>query len=186
MAECYAALERKAALYDRLAAGQGDDDEDLYNVDFLHKSFQPSGTLEDERLQMEAASTGPGDAMHDRHGTSEPVQLQASVFGPSGRLCGLYKQFAAEVVLWHCRAPQACIVQIWNASSSGKKWEEREQATYQAERQAEDDRDAKIQVGGSLFLPVLVEHGNLPPQCKQTEGWWCQTRPLELVGVCRL
>ena len=67
-----------------------------------------------------------------------------------------------------------------------QEWEEREQATYQAERQAEDDRDAKIQVGGSLFLLVLVEHGNVPPQCKRVEDWWCQARPLELVGVRRL
>jgi len=31
------ALERKAELYERLAAGRDDDDDDLYNVDFVRK-----------------------------------------------------------------------------------------------------------------------------------------------------
>ena len=37
--DSYAALERKAELYDRLSRGQYDDDEEQYNVDFLSKGF---------------------------------------------------------------------------------------------------------------------------------------------------
>ena len=50
--ESRAALERKSQLYERLAAGQYTDADELYNVDFLQK-----GTLEDERhsLQRDAA-----------------------------------------------------------------------------------------------------------------------------------
>lgn len=37
--DSYAALERKAELYDKLSRGQYDDDEEQYNVDFLSKGF---------------------------------------------------------------------------------------------------------------------------------------------------
>ncbi len=37
--DSYAALERKAQLYDKLSRGQYDDDEEQYNVDFLSKGF---------------------------------------------------------------------------------------------------------------------------------------------------
>jgi hypothetical protein len=47
LAESYSALERKAKLYDKLASGQHDDEDDLYNVDFVRK-----GTLDDERREM--------------------------------------------------------------------------------------------------------------------------------------
>ena len=37
--DSYAALERKAELYDKLTRGQYDDDGEQYNVDFLAKGF---------------------------------------------------------------------------------------------------------------------------------------------------
>ena len=47
LAESYLALERKAKLYDRLASGQHDDEDEQYNVDFVRK-----GTLDDEHREM--------------------------------------------------------------------------------------------------------------------------------------
>ncbi|GLC72113.1 hypothetical protein PLESTF_001205300 [Pleodorina starrii] len=42
--ECYAALERKAQLYEKLARGEVDDDDEQYEVDFLRKGEEgPSG-----------------------------------------------------------------------------------------------------------------------------------------------
>lgn len=38
--DSYTALERKAQLYDQLAKGQLDDDDEQYNVDFLRKGFR--------------------------------------------------------------------------------------------------------------------------------------------------
>ncbi|KAL3684897.1 hypothetical protein R1sor_002919 [Riccia sorocarpa] len=50
----YAALEKKAELYEKLARGEVSDDEaEKYNVDFFRKGF-----LEDERLEMEADASG--------------------------------------------------------------------------------------------------------------------------------
>ena len=46
--ESRAALERKSRLYERLAAGQFSDDDDLYNVDFMRK-----GTLEEEKQSLQ-------------------------------------------------------------------------------------------------------------------------------------
>ena len=37
--DAYTALERKAQLYDRLAQGHADDNDEQYNVDFLRKGF---------------------------------------------------------------------------------------------------------------------------------------------------
>ena len=37
--DSYAALERKAELYDKLSRGRYDDDDQQYNVDFLSKGF---------------------------------------------------------------------------------------------------------------------------------------------------
>lgn len=52
MADSRAALERKAAIYERMAAGVEDDETDTYNVDF----FTKAGDLDDEatRLAREA------------------------------------------------------------------------------------------------------------------------------------
>jgi hypothetical protein len=52
MADSRAALERKAAIYERMAAGVDDDEADAYNVDF----FTKAGNLDDEatRLAREA------------------------------------------------------------------------------------------------------------------------------------
>eukprot|EP00884_Botryococcus_braunii_P017920 jgi/Botrbrau1/4811/Bobra.0325s0031.2 len=48
LAESAAALKRKAAMYERLAAGVEDDEDEQYNVDF----FAKSGTLEDEAVRI--------------------------------------------------------------------------------------------------------------------------------------
>lgn len=62
LADSYAALERKAELYERLKAGEaGFDDEERYNVDFLRKGF-----LEDDA----APSSGRRlPVVEDRHGS---------------------------------------------------------------------------------------------------------------------
>lgn len=57
LAESYSALERKAQLYDRLATGQHDDEDELYNVDFLAK-----GTLQDELQREQRESERRGSA----------------------------------------------------------------------------------------------------------------------------
>eukprot|EP00850_Spirogloea_muscicola_P003092 SM000012S25354 [mRNA] locus=s12:686712:687918:+ [translate_table: standard] len=53
----YAALERKAALYEKLQRGEAPDEEEKekYSVDFLRK-----GTLEEERAEMDAERDGGG------------------------------------------------------------------------------------------------------------------------------
>jgi len=48
--ECYAALERKAKLYEQIVRGEAPDREDVYQVDFLQK-----GTLEDEATLLDRA-----------------------------------------------------------------------------------------------------------------------------------
>ena len=61
LADSYAALERKAVLYERLKAGEaGYDDEERYNVDFLRKGF-----LEDEPASNEQRLP----VVEDRHGS---------------------------------------------------------------------------------------------------------------------
>ena len=74
--ESRAALERKSQLYDRLAAGQYDDADELYNVNFLHKS-----SLEEEQhsLQHEAVA-------HGHHARSEaPIDTAAGLLSSAGR-----------------------------------------------------------------------------------------------------
>ena len=73
--ESRAALERKSQLYERLAAGQYTDADELYNVDFLHK-----GTLEEERqsLQHETADCA-------QHAHSEaPIDTAAGLISSAG------------------------------------------------------------------------------------------------------
>lgn len=48
LADSAAALKRKAAIYERLAAGVEDDEEEQYNVDF----FAKSGSLQDETVRL--------------------------------------------------------------------------------------------------------------------------------------
>ena len=68
LAESRSALERKAQLYERLAAGQHADEDELYSVDFLAK-----GTLQDELRREQAgpeawegaARRGPIDSAGD-------------------------------------------------------------------------------------------------------------------------
>lgn len=71
-----AALERKAALYDKLAAGQYNDDGEVYNVNFLQK-----GTLEEEQqyLQHEASARGQHLATENA-----PVDTAASLVSSAG------------------------------------------------------------------------------------------------------
>lgn len=59
-AESVAALERKAALYEKLAAGgYASDDEARYNVDFLYKQAQHGdGGAPDTMANAAYASTG--------------------------------------------------------------------------------------------------------------------------------
>ncbi|CAL5218624.1 g325 [Coccomyxa viridis] len=73
--ESRAALERKSQLYERLAAGQYNDADELYNVDFLQK-----GTLEDERhsMQHEAANRA-------QHASSDaPIDTAAGLVSSAG------------------------------------------------------------------------------------------------------
>ena len=47
--DSYAALERKAALYDKLSAGRFDDDDEQYSVDFLQKGYLGDETRSHDR-----------------------------------------------------------------------------------------------------------------------------------------
>ncbi len=87
--ESKAALEHKTWLYERLAAGQYNDDDDLYNVDFLRKE-----TLEDEErsLRHEAAEHGP------------PRALEAAVDSAAGLLSSAGEPSASKHVT--CREMQ--------------------------------------------------------------------------------
>lgn len=53
------ALERKAKLYDKLAKGHIDDDDEQYNVDFLRKGF----LVHDDRGPRRRASEGSDRAV---------------------------------------------------------------------------------------------------------------------------
>lgn len=68
--DSYAALERKAVLYDKLSQGRFDHDEEQYNVDFLQKGF-----LTD-------------DMRHSRHrpalDPAEPIDTSAMAIRASG------------------------------------------------------------------------------------------------------
>lgn len=70
--DSYAALERKAELYDKLARGQYDDDEEQYNVDFLSKGF-----LTDE---MRIGSTARQSLLHP----ASPIDTSAMAVRASG------------------------------------------------------------------------------------------------------
>ncbi|KAG6554457.1 hypothetical protein Mapa_003835 [Marchantia paleacea] len=63
--DVYAALEKKAELYEKLSRGELNDDEaEMYNVDFFRK-----GLLEDERLEMEEEDATAAASIH-LHGKS--------------------------------------------------------------------------------------------------------------------
>lgn len=74
--DSYAALERKAALYDRLSVGRFDDDEEQYNVDFLQK-----GSLSDEM---------PGDRHRPAYDAAEPIDTASMAIRASGKPCLTY------------------------------------------------------------------------------------------------
>ena len=69
--DSYAALERKAELYDKLSKGQYDDDKEQYNVDFLAKGY-----LGDEQQ----------DNRNSRHAddTSKPIDSAAMAVNATG------------------------------------------------------------------------------------------------------
>ena len=71
--DSYAALERKAALYDRLSVGRFDDDDEQYNVDFLQK-----GMLSDEM---------PGDRRRPAQDAAEPIDTASMAIRASGTFC---------------------------------------------------------------------------------------------------
>ncbi|KAL3154674.1 hypothetical protein ABBQ38_011223 [Trebouxia sp. C0009 RCD-2024] len=76
--DSYAALERKAVLYDRLSLGRFDDDEEQYNVDFLQK-----GSLSDEM---------PGDRHRPAYDAAEPIDTASMAIRASGMVSGDMQQ----------------------------------------------------------------------------------------------
>lgn len=79
LAQSYAALEQKAELYEKLASGQHDDEEDAYNVDFLRK-----GTLQDEiaaEQQTWERQRGGGDG-----GGAGPIDSAAAAVRGEGEV----------------------------------------------------------------------------------------------------
>ena len=77
LAQSSAALEQKAKLYDKLASGQHDDEDDVYNVDFLRK-----GTLQDE-LEAEQHR----DRQRSSNGVGPIDSAAAAVRGEGDLLC---------------------------------------------------------------------------------------------------
>lgn len=69
--DSYAALERKAVLYDKFSQGRFDDDEEQYNVDFLQK-----GVSTDEMRLC--------DRHRPAHDTAEPIDTSAIAIQASG------------------------------------------------------------------------------------------------------
>ena len=73
--ESRAALERKSQLYERLAAGQYTDADDLYNVDFLHK-----GMLEEEKQSLQYGAAGRAQHAH----SEAPIDTAAGLISSAG------------------------------------------------------------------------------------------------------
>uniref|UniRef100_A0A061RW37 Cytochrome b561 ferric reductase transmembrane family protein n=1 Tax=Tetraselmis sp. GSL018 TaxID=582737 RepID=A0A061RW37_9CHLO len=96
VAECYAALERKAKLYEQLVRGEAPDNEDTYNVDFLQKHTleqeaellrpQPSSFLGGAEEEPEAAdlerAEGTGDGAMELPGGPAPEPDRGRGFRP--------------------------------------------------------------------------------------------------------
>ncbi|KAK3238233.1 hypothetical protein CYMTET_51741 [Cymbomonas tetramitiformis] len=59
--QCFQALERKAALYEKIARGEIPDNEDLYNVDFVRKGYLEDDPPEHSRIDLPRS--------YDEHGT---------------------------------------------------------------------------------------------------------------------
>ncbi len=92
LAESYSALERKAQLYEKLTAGQHDDEDELYNVDFHAK-----GTLQEE-LQAQAAAAARRGSSAAAEG---PIDSAAdAVRGLGG--CWLSQHLLCKVFLNAC------------------------------------------------------------------------------------
>eukprot|EP00850_Spirogloea_muscicola_P019745 SM000198S05316 [mRNA] locus=s198:204581:205851:+ [translate_table: standard] len=93
----YAALERKAALYEKLQRGEAPDEEEKekYSVDFLRK-----GTLEEERAEMDAERDGCGAGAGLRADLDLRTVSEAALRGAELARVGAsaeHKQFVREV-----------------------------------------------------------------------------------------
>ncbi len=75
--DSYTALERKAALYNKLSSGQYDDDEEQYHVDFLSKGF-----LTDDVKTGNSSGRQPADI-------TKPIDTYAMATQASG-LCASF------------------------------------------------------------------------------------------------
>ncbi|BDA44133.1 probable coiled-coil domain-containing protein 174 at N-terminal half [Coccomyxa sp. Obi] len=116
LADSYSALERKAQLYDRLVSGQHDDEDELYNVDFVRK-----GTLDDERRDM-----GPS--------------LGAQ--GPASKDAGSY---AAHDSAYEATKKGGMTSADMELEQQRRQWEEDEWKDLELRKQEEARRDEKIE-----------------------------------------
>jgi hypothetical protein len=88
LAESEAALQRKAALYDRLSRGEGTEaEEDMYHVDFLGKSA--SATPDADALTAAANPVGSRAGIGAAHYTGDPA-------APDSQQEQAHKQWTAE------------------------------------------------------------------------------------------
>jgi len=159
-------LERKAQLYDRLAAGQHDDEDEMYNVDFVRK-----GTLDDEGQEMRST------AREDRASSYVPIDSTAAATRRGGRpalllRCNLVTrlQQSRKCLL----SLHVCVVLMigWVSGMTSndmqmeqqrRQWEEDEWNDIERRKQEEARRDEKIEVGMTAAQPpsstkALIEH----------------------------
>ncbi|XP_043698805.1 uncharacterized protein At4g18257-like [Telopea speciosissima] len=101
----YAALERKAELYDKLAKGELSDEEEKekYCVDFFSKSLE-----QDKQKQPQVHESSPGFSAQNEDNVDDSEMLNTRTYGP-GRTAGTvdnaeHKRFVREV---HEEANQA-------------------------------------------------------------------------------
>ena len=138
LAQSYAALEQKAELYDRLASGQHDDEEDEYNVDFLRK-----GTLQDEveaeqlrDRQRGSGGAGPIDnAAAAVRGEGEVSCLPAGHVGKGKGVMVRVSGVCIELLLLAVRVMQACITRTWRWKGSGANGRAMSGVTWTIRRQ---------------------------------------------------
>ncbi|XP_042477492.1 uncharacterized protein At4g18257-like [Macadamia integrifolia] len=122
----YAALERKAELYNKLAKGELSDEEEKekYCVDFFSKSIE-----QEKQKQPQVRETSPGFSAQNEDDIDESVMLNTRTMGP-GRTAGTldyseHKRFVREV---HEEANEA------REKASTLKFRRQEQATARREK----------------------------------------------------
>ncbi|KAJ4981874.1 hypothetical protein NE237_032711 [Protea cynaroides] len=122
----YAALERKAELYDKLARGELSDEEEKekYCVDFFSKSLE-----QNKPKQPEAHETSAGISAQNEDDMDDSVMFNTKTLGP-GRTAGTvdnaeHKRFVREV---HAEANQA------REKTSALKLRRQEQASTRREK----------------------------------------------------